>query len=90
MSYIELRCLTFAFPFDIRIRDEILTLPFPNDATLWCVTTATLRYARGVAFAVQGDVAAAEKELLAFSEVFAAIPNGKPPNTRVLHNNISK
>jgi tetratricopeptide (TPR) repeat protein len=61
---------------------EILQLPFPADPELYCVTTAMLHYARGVALSATGRVveAEAERELLR-----AAV--GRVPETRMLFNN---
>ncbi len=48
-----------AMRFHVLIRfgrwDGILALPFPDDPELYCVTTAMLHYARGIALNVQGD-----------------------------------
>ena len=41
---------------------EILAAPLPKDPALYPVTTAMYRYARGVAYAALGDIAAAEAE----------------------------
>jgi len=61
---------------------DILDLPMPADPALYCVTTAMLRYAKGVACAALGRVAEARAErelfLLAQAEV---------PATRMLFNN---
>lgn len=38
---------------------EILSLPFPEDLELYCSTTATLHYARGLAHAALGDTKSA-------------------------------
>jgi len=61
---------------------DILDLPMPADLALYCVTTAMLRYAKGVACAALGRVAEARAErelfLLAQAEV---------PATRMLFNN---
>lgn len=54
--------------------DEILDLKFPENKTLYCVTTTTLHYARGVAFAATGRVAEAETEQKLFAEAFASVP----------------
>jgi tetratricopeptide (TPR) repeat protein len=42
--------------------DDILALPLPDDQALYCVSTAMLHYARGVALAATGEVARAEAE----------------------------
>ncbi|MBL1104497.1 hypothetical protein JK361_07780 [Streptomyces sp. 5-8] len=61
---------------------DILNLPLPADTLLYCVTTAMLRYARGVALSATGriDEAAREREL--FREAV-----GRVPETRTLFNN---
>ncbi|MET9731188.1 hypothetical protein ABZZ79_11140 [Streptomyces sp. NPDC006458] len=61
---------------------EILGLPLPADPVLYCVTTAMLHYARGVALSATGRLpeAEAERELLR-----AAV--GRVPETRMLFNN---
>lgn len=62
--------------------DEILALPFPADPELYCVTTAMLHYARGVALSATGatDRAGTERERLR-----AAVD--RVPPTRTLFNN---
>lgn len=54
---------------------DILTLEFPEDQQLYCVTTATLHYGKGVAWAVTGNIenAAKERDLL-----FAAVDRVPP------------
>jgi tetratricopeptide (TPR) repeat protein len=61
---------------------DILALPMPADPRLYCVTTAMLRYARGVAFSATGltDDAEAEREL--FRRAAADVPP-----SRTLFNN---
>ena len=61
---------------------DILDLPMPADPALYCVTTAMLRYAKGVACAAQGRVAEAEVERELFRLAQAAVPA-----TRMLFNN---
>ncbi|HLK76539.1 MAG TPA: hypothetical protein VKU77_23155 [Streptosporangiaceae bacterium] len=61
---------------------DILDLPMPADPALYCVTTAMLRYARGVACAALGRVAEAEAERQLFRLAQAAVPA-----TRMLFNN---
>ncbi|HET8986082.1 MAG TPA: hypothetical protein VFN03_10020 [Trueperaceae bacterium] len=53
---------------------EVLAEPFPHDPELYCVTTAMLRYARGVAMAATGDVAGAEAERVHFREAVTRVP----------------
>ncbi|OXR35896.1 hypothetical protein PSUM_08570 [Pseudomonas umsongensis] len=61
---------------------DILATPSPQDPTLYCVTTAMLHYAKGVAFAACGQVANAETEHHLFLEAWARVPD-----TRYLFNN---
>jgi tetratricopeptide (TPR) repeat protein len=61
---------------------DILQLPFPADPELYCVTTAMLHYARGVALSATGRVVEAEAE----REVFRAAA-GRVPESRMLFNN---
>jgi tetratricopeptide (TPR) repeat protein len=61
---------------------DILDLPMPGDPALYCVTTAMLRYAKGVACAALGRVAEAEAERELFRLAQAAVPA-----TRTLFNN---
>lgn len=61
---------------------DILATPSPQDSTLYCVTTAMLHYAKGVAFAACGQVANAETEHHLFLEAWARVPD-----TRYLFNN---
>jgi tetratricopeptide (TPR) repeat protein len=61
---------------------EILDEPLPDDRDLYCVTTAFWEYARGVAYAVLGDVGNAAKQQQRLREALAKIPN-----ERVIFNN---
>ncbi|MYX94224.1 hypothetical protein GT045_05235 [Streptomyces sp. SID486] len=61
---------------------DILALPLPSDTRLYCVTTAMLHYARGVALAATGRIEAAEAERALFREAVARVPE-----TRTLFNN---
>jgi len=61
---------------------DILATPLPEDQALYCVTTAMLHYAKGVAFAACGQVANAETEHHLFLEAWARVPD-----TRYLFNN---
>ena len=61
---------------------DILDLPMPADPALYCVTTAMLRYAKGVACAALGRVAEARAERELFRLAQAAVPA-----TRMLFNN---
>jgi tetratricopeptide (TPR) repeat protein len=61
---------------------EILDLPNPADPVLYCVTTAMLHYARGVALAATGRIADAETERLLFRDALTRVPA-----SRTLFNN---
>ncbi|MFC9913164.1 tetratricopeptide repeat protein [Streptomyces sp. NPDC059862] len=61
---------------------DILDLPLPADPQLYSVTTAMLRYARGVALSATGRIAEAEAERALFREALAGVPD-----TRMLFNN---
>ncbi|MFI1206859.1 tetratricopeptide repeat protein [Streptomyces sp. NPDC020802] len=61
---------------------DILDLPLPSDPRLYCVTTAMLHYARGVAYAATGEIAEAEAEQGLFREAVTRVPE-----TRMLFNN---
>ena len=60
---------------------EIIAQELPADHDLYCNTVATMHYAKGVAHAALGDVAAAEAEQVLFR---AAAP--RVPKSRQLHN----
>ena len=62
--------------------DDILALPLPADPELYCVTTAMLHYARGVALSATRRVPEAEAERRLFHEAVARVPE-----TRMLFNN---
>lgn len=61
---------------------EILDLPFPADPELYSVTTAMLRYAKGVAHASRGEVEAARADRDAFRDALERVPD-----TRTVFNN---
>lgn len=61
---------------------EIIAENLPVNQDLYCVTTAMIRYAKAVAQAASGDVAAAEREAEAFDAALA-----KVPPSRYLFNN---
>ncbi|ABM13859.1 tetratricopeptide repeat protein [Mycolicibacterium vanbaalenii] len=65
--------------------DELIATPLPDDPQLYCTTTATIHYGRGVAHAASGhlDQAAAEREL--FAAAYDRIPD-----SRYLFNNTSR
>ena len=61
---------------------DILAQPLPEDQDLYCVTTAMMRYARGIALANSGKVEEALEEKAQF---YAALEN--VPESRMLFNN---
>ena len=61
---------------------DIVAQPLPRDRELYCATTAMIHYAKGVAHAALGDVAAAVREREAFREARQAVSS-----TRRVHNN---
>ncbi|HWF77519.1 MAG TPA: hypothetical protein VN694_10120 [Caulobacteraceae bacterium] len=60
---------------------EIIAEPPPSDPDLYLNTTAMLRYAKGVAHAALGEVAAAEAEQALFREAVRRVPK-----SRYIHN----
>lgn len=61
---------------------DILRLPMPAEPRLYCVTTAMLHYARGVALSATGRIAEAEDERDRFRAAVSRVPR-----TRMLFNN---
>ena len=53
---------------------DILAQPLPEDAELFCVTTAMMRYVRTVALANTGDIAGAQSERDAFYAALEQVP----------------
>lgn len=65
--------------------DELIAEPLPEDPALYCTTTATIHYGRGVAHAAKGQIDLAKAEREAFEAAYATIPE-----TRYLFNNTSR
>ena len=65
--------------------DELIAEPLPDDVELYCTTTATIHYGRGVAHAATGQLAQARAEREAFAAAYARIPE-----SRYLFNNTSR
>jgi tetratricopeptide (TPR) repeat protein len=67
-----------AVRFHVLIRfgrfDDILSIQTPHDRELYCVTTAFLHYAKGVAWAAKGDVTKALAERKLFLEAKDRVP----------------
>ena len=63
---------------------EIIDAPLPDDQELYCVTTAMIHYAKGVAYSATGQVTQAEEQKALFEAAVSRVPD-----TRYLHNNVS-
>ena len=57
--------------------NQILEEPFPEDQTLYCSTTALLRYARTLALAVLGKIKDAEIEIEEFKNAASKVPESR-------------
>jgi tetratricopeptide (TPR) repeat protein len=64
---------------------DIIAQDLPQDRELYCVTVASMHYAKGVAHAALGQVADAEREKALFLAAKA-----KVPESRLLHNNVCR
>lgn len=64
---------------------DLISLPVPDDGALYCTTTATVHYGRGVAYAATGQLPQAYIERDALAAAYARIPD-----TRYLFNNTSR
>jgi tetratricopeptide (TPR) repeat protein len=62
--------------------DDIIAAPLPADQVLYCVTTAMMHYAKGVAHAATGRIAEADEHRSQFA---AAV--GRVPASRTVFNN---
>lgn len=65
--------------------DDLIAEPLPDDQALYCTTTATIHYGRGVAHAAKGHLEHARAEREAFAAAYARIPE-----SRYLFNNTSR
>ena len=65
--------------------DELTAEPLPADTELYCSTTATIHYGRGVAHAAKGHIAQAVAEREAFTQAYSRVPD-----SRYLFNNTSR
>lgn len=63
---------------------EIIDMSLPEDQALYCVTTAMIHYAKGVAFAATSRVAEAEAERERFQDALIRVPE-----TRAFQNSLS-
>jgi tetratricopeptide (TPR) repeat protein len=65
--------------------DDLIAHPLPDDGELYCTTTATVHYGRGVAHAAKGQIPQAHAEREAFAQAYDRIPE-----TRYLFNNTAR
>lgn len=65
--------------------DELIAIALPEDPDLYCTTTATIHYGRGVAHAAKGQLPQAHAEREALAASYARIPE-----SRYLFNNTSR
>lgn len=65
--------------------DDLIATALPEDPALYCTTTATIHYGRGVAYAATGRLAEARVERSAFADAYERIPE-----SRYLFNNTSR
>jgi len=65
--------------------NDLIAEPLPDDADLYCATTATIHYGRGVAYAALGKLTEARAEREAFAAAYARIPD-----SRYLFNNTAR
>lgn len=56
---------------------EIIDSPLPDDQQLYSVTTATIHYAKGVAYAATSKIAEAEEQQRLFEAAVSRIPNSR-------------
>jgi tetratricopeptide (TPR) repeat protein len=64
--------------------DDLIAMPLPSDPVLFCSTTATTHYGRGIAHAAKGQLQQANTEREAFRSAYDRIPE-----SRYLFNNTS-
>ncbi|KAL4878080.1 hypothetical protein BJY04DRAFT_196687 [Aspergillus karnatakaensis] len=56
---------------------ELIEALLPKDQQLYCVTTATTHYAKGLAFAATGDVRSAKQQQELFHQTRALVPSSR-------------
>ena len=56
---------------------DIIDAPLPDDRDLYCVTTAMLHYAKGVACAATGQIEAADDHQVQFAAAVARVPDSR-------------
>lgn len=57
--------------------NDILDLPYPDDPKLYCATTASLSYVKGLAYAALGRVAEADQERDKFKKAIELVPESR-------------
>lgn len=57
--------------------NDILALPYPNDPKLYCATTASLFYVKGLAYAALGRVSEADQERDKFKKAIELVPKSR-------------
>jgi tetratricopeptide (TPR) repeat protein len=56
---------------------DIIAMPLPADGDLYCVTTAMLHYAKGVAYAATGQIEAADDQQARFAAAALRVPDSR-------------
>ena len=56
---------------------DLIQTDLPTDQTLYCVTTATSHYAKGLAYAATGQVGKAEEQRVLFQQARARVPHSR-------------
>ncbi|KAL7794734.1 hypothetical protein V8C43DRAFT_314739 [Trichoderma afarasin] len=57
--------------------NDIINLTLPANQSLYCVTTATIHYAKGVAYAATGNVTEALRQQAFFIEALSRVPSSR-------------
>lgn len=57
--------------------DEIIALSMPEEPELYCVTTATFHYAKGIAYAATGNISEAKKQRELYGEAVKRVPESR-------------
>ncbi|WRT70485.1 uncharacterized protein IL334_007483 [Kwoniella shivajii] len=57
--------------------EEIISTELPEDSQLYCVLTATLHYAKGIAYAATGRIEEAEKQQHLYLEAIKLVPSSR-------------
>jgi hypothetical protein len=57
--------------------DDIFSLPLPEDQELFCVATAAVHYAKGIAAAATGNIPVAEEQRRLFQTAYKPVPQSR-------------